>query len=55
MKHGLETVLEDLDFEAIDKEIEEADKATWVAQAAIAATGKDHPVPEKGGLGAPVA
>ena len=47
VKHGLETDLEDLDFETIGKEIE-ADEAVQVIQA-IASTGEDPPVPEKGG------
>ena len=53
VKHGLETDLEDLDFEAIDKEIE-ADKAVQAAQA-TASVGEDPPVPEKGGNDAPKA
>ena len=51
VKHGLETNLEDLDFEAINKEIE-ADKAEQAAQA-TASAGKDPPMPEKGGTDAP--
>ena len=51
IKHGLETDLEDLDFEAINKEIE-ADKAEQAAQA-TASAGKDPPMPEKGGTDAP--
>ena len=53
MKHGLETNLEDLDFEAIDKEIE-VDKVVQAAQA-TASVGEDPPVPEKGGNDAPKA
>ena len=44
VKHGLETDLEDLDFEAIDKEIE-ADEAAQVIQA-TASTYEDPLVPE---------
>ena len=54
MKHGSKTDLEDLDFEAINKEIE-ADEAAQATQAAIATTGKDPLVPKKGGTNAPVA
>ena len=54
VKHGLEIDLEDLDFEAINKEIE-VNEAAQVAQAAIAAAGKDPPVPKKGGTDTPVA
>ena len=43
VKHGLEVDLEDLDFEAIDKEIEE-EKAE---QAALAAAGDDPPTSKK--------
>ena len=43
MKHGLETDLEDLDFEAIDKEIE----ANEAAQAAQVAATEDPPAVEK--------
>ena len=51
-KHGLETDLEDLDFEAIGKEIEEDE----VAQAAQAAQATEDPlVPEKGRTDAPKA
>ena len=39
IKHGLGTNLEDLDFEAIDKEID-VDKAAQAAQA-VATTGED--------------
>ena len=48
MKYCPKTDLEDLDFEAIDKEIE-ADEAAQAAQAAQAAasTGEDPPAPEK--------
>jgi len=53
VKHGLETDLEDLDFEAIDKEIK-ADKAMQAAQA-TAFAGEDPPMPEKGGTDAPEA
>ena len=53
VKHGLETDLEDLDFEAIDKEIK-ADKAVQAAQA-TASVGEDPPMPEKGGTNAPAA
>ena len=53
MKHGPETDLEDLDFEAIDKEIEE-DEAAQVAQA-VAFAGKDPLVLKKGGADAPEA
>ena len=45
MKYGPKTDLEDLDFEAINKEIE-ADEAAQAAQVA-ASTGEDPPVPEK--------
>ena len=44
VKHGPETYLEDLDFEAIDKEIE-ADEAAQVIQA-TASTCEDPLVPE---------
>ena len=44
VKHGPEADLEDLDFEAIDKEIEVEE----TAQAAQATTGEDPPAPEKG-------
>ena len=47
VKHDLETNLEDLDFEAIDKEIE-VNEATQAAQA-TAFAGKDPPMLEKGG------
>ena len=47
VKHGLQTDLEDLDFEAINKEIK-ADEATQAAQA-TASTGEDPPVPKRGG------
>ena len=53
IKHGLETDLEDLDFEAIDKEIE-ANEAAQTAQATTSA-GEDPPVPKKGGTNAPKA
>ena len=43
VKHGLEVDLEDLDFEAIDKEIEE-EKAE---RAALAAAGDDPPTSKK--------
>ena len=38
IKHGLGTDLEDLDFEAVDKEIEE-DEATQVSAQIAASTG----------------
>ena len=44
VKHGTETDLEDLDFEAIDKEIE----ANEAAQATTFAS-EDPPMLEKGG------
>ena len=47
VKHDPETDLEDLDFEAIDKEIE-VDEAAQAAQV-TAFAGKDPPVLEKGG------
>ena len=50
VKHSPET-LEDLDFEAINKEIE-VDEVVQVAQA-IASTGEDPPMPENGGNDAP--
>ena len=50
MKHGPGTDLEDLDFEAINKEIE-ADEAAQTS----AAVDKEPPVPEKGGNDNPVA
>ena len=52
-KHGLETDLEDLDFEAINKDIE----ANEVAQAAqvAAVTSEDPPELEKDGNDAPTA
>ena len=53
VKHGLETDLEDLDFEAINKEIE-ADEATQVIQA-TASTCEDPLMPEKGRNDAPEA
>ena len=53
VKHGLETDLEDLDFEVIDREIE-ADEVVQVAQATTSA-GEDPPVPERGGNDAPEA
>ncbi|KAL0016564.1 hypothetical protein SO802_003633 [Lithocarpus litseifolius] len=53
VKHGPETNLEDLDFEAIDKEIE-VDKAEQATQA-TATTGEDPLVPEKDGTNAPPA
>ena len=46
IKHGPETDLEDLDFEAVDKEIE-ADEAAQVAQA-TASIGEDPSVPKRG-------
>ena len=48
-----ETDLEDLDFKAIDKEIE-ADEAMQATQATTSA-GKDPPMPKKGGNDAPKA
>ncbi|KAL0017641.1 hypothetical protein SO802_004710 [Lithocarpus litseifolius] len=51
VKHGLEINLEDLDFKAIDKEIE-ADKAEQAAQAAAVAS-EDPLVPEKEGTDDP--
>ena len=55
-KHGLEIDLEDLDFEAIGKEIEkdEVAQATQASQA-TASTGEDPLVPEKGRTDAPKA
>ena len=53
IKHGLETDLEDLDFEAIDKEIE-ADEEVQAAQAAASAS-EDPLVSERGGNDAPEA
>ena len=53
VKHGPETDLEDLDFEAIDKEIK-ADKAVQAAQA-TASAGEDPPMLKKGGTDAPKA
>ena len=47
VKHDPETDLEDLDFEAIDKEIE-VDEAAQAAQATAFAS-KDPPMLEKGG------
>ena len=51
IKHGPEMDLEDLDFKAIDKEIE-ADEAMQAVQA-TASVGEDPPVPEKGGNDTP--
>ena len=50
MKHGPKTDLEDLDFEAIDKEIE-ANKATQAAQVAQTTTAidEDPSAPDKEG------
>ena len=48
MKHGPRIDLEDLDFEAVDKEIE-SDEAAQVAQA----PGEDPPKADKGGDDAP--
>ena len=53
MKHGLETDLEDLDFEAINKEIE-ANKAAQVAQTS-AAVDEEPLALEKGGNDDPAA
>ena len=53
VKHGLETDLEDLDFETIDKEIE-ADEVVQVIQA-IASTCEDPLMPERGRNDAPEA
>ena len=53
IKHGPEIDLEDLDFEAVDKEIE-ANEATQATQA-TKSTGEDPPVPERGGNDAPEA
>ena len=53
VKHGPETVLEDLDFEIIDKEIE-VNEAAQAAQA-TASTSEDPLVPGKGGNDAPEA
>ena len=53
VKHGLQTDLEDLDFEAINKEIK-ADEATQAAQA-TSSTGEDPPVPKRGGNDTPEA
>ena len=51
MKHGPGVNLEDLDFKAVDKEIE-ANEATQVAQASVA-SGKGPPEADKGGDDAP--
>ena len=51
IKHGPEMDLEDLDFKAIDKEIE-ADEAMQAVQA-TASVGEDPPVLEKGGNDTP--
>ena len=53
IKHSPETGLEDLDFEAIGKEIE-ADEAMQTGQA-TASAGEDPSVPKKGGTNAPKA
>ena len=53
IKHGPEIDLEDLDFEAVDKEIE-ANEATQAAQA-TKSVGEDPSVPERGGNDAPEA
>ena len=53
MKHGPRVDLEDLDFEAIDKEIE-ADEAAQASQAAACA-GDNPPKSDKDGNDAPVA
>ena len=53
IKHGPEIDLEDLDFEAVDKEIE-VNEATQAAQA-TKSVGEDPPVPERGGNDAPEA
>ena len=53
MKHGPGTDLEDLDFEAIDKEIE-ADEVTQATQIFVAVD-KEPLVPEKGGNDDPIA
>ena len=53
MKHSPETNLEDLDFKAIDKEIE-VDEVVQATQV-VAFAGEDLPVPEKGGTYAPEA
>ena len=45
IKHGLGTNLEELDFEAVDKEIEE-DEAALAAQT-VASTGADPPQADK--------
>ena len=50
VKHSSETDLKDLEFEAIDQQIE-ADEAAQ----AVPSAGKDPPVPEKGGIDAPKA
>ncbi|XP_065635451.1 uncharacterized protein LOC136070060 [Quercus suber] len=47
VKHGQGVNLDDLDFEAVDKEIE-ADEAALAAQASMA-SGKDPPVADEGG------
>jgi len=56
VKHGPKIDLKDLDFEAINNEIE-GDEATQAAQAAqaVASAGEDPLVPEKGGTEAPEA
>uniref|UniRef100_A0A7N2QXW9 Uncharacterized protein n=1 Tax=Quercus lobata TaxID=97700 RepID=A0A7N2QXW9_QUELO len=53
IKHGPEIDLEDLDFEAVDKEIE-ANEATQAAQV-TKSVGEDPLVPERGGNDAPEA
>ena len=53
VKHGPETYLEDLDFKAIDKEIE-VDEVAQAAQA-TASAGEDPPMPKEGGTDAPKA
>ena len=53
MKHGPSVDLEDLDFEAVDKEME-ADEAAQAAQASVT-IGEDPPEVDKGGDDAPPA
>ena len=54
VKHGPKTDLEDLDFEAIDKEIE-VNEAAQATQTATTATGEDPLMPKKGGTDTPMA
>ena len=53
IKHGPGANLDDLDFEAVDKEIE-VDEAAQAAQATVT-TSKDPPEAEKDGDGVPPA